>query len=511
MKEPKRETLSVAIALIVPQLGGGTTRHVVEMAGAWSRQGFQTLLIETTGRLLSCTVWKNGTAANPFVFPFQEAFLLRVFRSYHVGLLHFHNMYTLYEPMLSLPERVGLPYVVTLHDYFTICPIIQLTDTTRRYCGEPSEEAKCDSCVTRRSAEELAWRKYISQSPIPIHAWRSFWAAWLGGAARVFVPHEDVRVRMKRYFPQLPMEVLENPEVVCPVDIGHLRQVQTECHREVESLRVACIGGLGLAKGGGRLLACARLAEKRHLPITFVLFGTLHEDVSKRYGAEVPSNLIIRGAYEESTVYADIVAQSIDFFWFPVILPETYSYTLSIPIRLGIPVFGADIGAIGARIRAHGWGRTYPWDLPEEELLERLLQFDFRSVPKTRLVLENTAYPPVTEVYRGILKSEVPEGSAVPIERLRQEAAHLCKTAWPRGLDGREWKLLLAENPSVAWKIRYTLGCSPQAVWTFLRKHSVMEILGKIGVIFQRRDEREGVVCKTEKSVMSTRGGQKSS
>ena len=42
---------------------------------------------------------------------------------------------------------------------------------------------------------------------------------------------------------------------------------------------------------------------------------------------------------------------------------ETYSYTLSEAWRLGLPVVGSDLGAIGERIRALGGGVTVdPWD-----------------------------------------------------------------------------------------------------------------------------------------------------
>lgn len=51
--------------------------------------------------------------------------------------------------------------------------------------------------------------------------------------------------------------------------------------------------------------------------------------------------ITILGPYDEETIYSQIPGHLIDFFWFPGICPETYSYTLTIPVRLGIPLLTA--------------------------------------------------------------------------------------------------------------------------------------------------------------------------
>ena len=66
--------------LVVPYLGGGTTRHVREMAAAWSAQGLRVLLLETQGRLMELDLYEAGSAARRLLFPYDEAFLLEMLR-----------------------------------------------------------------------------------------------------------------------------------------------------------------------------------------------------------------------------------------------------------------------------------------------------------------------------------------------------------------------------------------------------------------------------------------------
>lgn len=95
-----------------------------------------------------------------------------------------------------------------------------------------------------------------------------------------------------------------------------------------------------------------------------------------------------------------INSQAIDFFWFPGVWPETYSYTLSIPVRLRIPCLSTDLGAIASRIQANHWGETYPWQDGAEAIVKHLLDFSYESYQNPDFVLKNIAFPPFEEYYR---------------------------------------------------------------------------------------------------------------
>ena len=412
-----------AIALVVPHLGGGTMRHVYEMARAWSQQGYPLWVLVSTGRILQLTFYQAGEAVRQLVFPYDRDFLIRVFRESGVGLLHYHNFYTLHEPLLSLPDALDVPYAVTLHDYYTICPWIYLVGPDERYCGEPETDA-CDACLRMKREQMHGARQADS-----IVSWRGGWYRWLLGAGSVFVPHQDVADRLARYFPAVRFRIFENPEVVLAPAIQPMLPADDGGHIR----RVACIGALTRAKGGEVLLACARAAAQHDMPVEFVLFGTLSQDVMRGAQRPLPKNLRILGRYHETDVYLQIVAEKIDFFWFPPLWPETYSYTLSIPIRLGLPVLGSNLGAVGARIEAHGWGETYPWDADTQEILARILAFDCTRYAGRGDAITNDHFPPAQELY-GPLLSDRRAGVLMQWEVWQRMANTLRKSHLPYDL-----------------------------------------------------------------------------
>ena len=84
----------------------------------------------------------------------------------------------------------------------------------------------------------------------------------------------------------------------------------------------------------------------------------------------------VLGAYQEEEIYNNILDYNIDYFWFPGIWPETYSYTLSIPIKLKIPCLSTNIGAVAERITNNKWGKTYSWNAKTTEIINELLNFE---------------------------------------------------------------------------------------------------------------------------------------
>jgi glycosyltransferase involved in cell wall biosynthesis len=56
--------------------------------------------------------------------------------------------------------------------------------------------------------------------------------------------------------------------------------------------------------------------------------------------------------------------------WFPAQWPETFSYTLSVCLEMGIPVVAPDIGAFPERLAGRSWSWIVPWDLDTDRMLE---------------------------------------------------------------------------------------------------------------------------------------------
>jgi hypothetical protein len=66
--------------------------------------------------------------------------------------VHIHHVHGLPREGLGLAAALGVPYDVTLHDHFAICPQYHLADPAGAYCGEPDERG-CDACIAGRPAQ----------------------------------------------------------------------------------------------------------------------------------------------------------------------------------------------------------------------------------------------------------------------------------------------------------------------------------------------------------------------
>lgn len=382
--------MKTVIAIIMTNVhGGGTPRHAYEMAAEWSRQGVQVLFVYANDRLIKVFFYEDGNAYETIrFFDYDGKRLVQLLKEYHVELIHVEHLLDAESYMLSIHKELQVPLVVTLHDYYFVCPFIKLTNENDIYCEEKGDKS-CNECLARRGFYSATLEKQVKD----IKEWRENWLSFLQEASLIIVPSKDMEQRIKKYFPLSSIQMRENPELISA---------------ESSDIHVGLIGGLSKAKGAEVIKEVLSMASQKKSPVHFTLFGTL-SDVQlttdeKRY-------ITILGPYKEQEVYSMISSHQINYFWFPGVWPETYSYTLSIPIRLRIPCLSSDIGAIASRIQSHRWGETYPWNAQADKILDKLLDFNYQKFYNPDFVIENTSFGSFESFYAGVPFKEVNEVS----------------------------------------------------------------------------------------------------
>ena len=255
--------------------------------------------------------------------------------------------------VIEAMRALNVPYEVMVHDYAWICPRVTLIDGTGRYCGEPAV-SKCQSCV-RRNGSRLG-------DPISVPALRARSAGWLGEARRVSAPSADTALRLRRYFPDLHIEVRpHHPAARQPVPVSVVPRNG--------KLRVGLIGAIGGHKGYRVLLDCARDAARRRLPLEFVVIGYTENDKALQKTGKV----FITGRYSEVEVPHLVRREEPDLLFLPSVWPETWCYALDHALAAALPVIAFDLGAIAERLRGAGGGLLLPLDLKPGEINDRLL------------------------------------------------------------------------------------------------------------------------------------------
>jgi hypothetical protein len=257
-----------------------------------------------------------------------------------------------HESIFELARRLKVPYEVRVHDYAWLCPRVTLVGPERRYCGEPAVEA-CNDCVADAGSN--------LEEEIGAAALRARSDGDFARAQRVVAPSSDTAERLRRHFPRLrPMiEPLDDdfaPLPPSPQIVGSLR-------------RVCVPGAIGIEKGYDVLLACARDAAARDLPLEFVVVGHTSDDERMLATGRV----FITGPYAEGEAQSLVRAQNATLAFLPSIWPETWCFTLGLTWSAGLFAAVFDIGAPAARVRATGRGWVLPLGLPANRINNALL------------------------------------------------------------------------------------------------------------------------------------------
>jgi GT2 family glycosyltransferase/glycosyltransferase involved in cell wall biosynthesis len=325
-----RQAAEPTILVVMHSLGGGTDRHVRDVqAAVGPRANFLRLEHRPGGLAMSAP----GLAGHPqAVFGFDQVDeLVAVLQSCDTDRVHVHHWLG-YDSLLRVVlDRLGVPFDVTIHDYFSVCPQINLLPTpTSQYCGEP-EAATCNACIAGRP----------QFGATDITDWRTRHAWLLNEAERVICPSADARERIARYAPHA--RLLTVPHEPVRQSSWHVRATMA---KPGEPVRIGVIGVISEHKGLDALAAAIEAADPREFE--FVVIGVCDPKLPRHLRHRVQES----GPYEEADLQGLLAAAQLHVAWFPATGPETYSYTLSAAIEAGLPIVAPAMGAFPERLAA---------------------------------------------------------------------------------------------------------------------------------------------------------------
>ena len=146
------------------------------------------------------------------------------------------------------------------------------------------------------------------------------------------------------------------------------------------------MGAVGIEKGYEVLLACARDARARALPLEFIVVGYTTDDTRLIDAGPV----FITGEYAEANAAALIQRQRAHLAFIPSVWPETWCFALSRAWEAGLAVAAFDLGAQAERIRATGRGWLLPLGLQARAVNDALLTL---QSPPMRAALREASTP----------------------------------------------------------------------------------------------------------------------
>jgi hypothetical protein len=80
--------------------------------------------------------------------PVLEAYLRKIVIDHGIGIVHFHHLLRQVPSLIGILAEMGVPSLVTLHDYYSVCDRHTLLNQHDEYCdifGKP--QVDCDTCL----------------------------------------------------------------------------------------------------------------------------------------------------------------------------------------------------------------------------------------------------------------------------------------------------------------------------------------------------------------------------
>ena len=328
--EAIRSTGLPIVLQVLHRIGGGVERHVQELVRVSSARVWNLVMRPMIGAQGVCISLGGGEWCDrlQFQLPGESKEMLLFLQAMGVCRIHVHHTLGFPPSVWGVLHELGLEFDLTLHDYSIIQGSPTLTGRQGRYIGA-SEPLGAYEMANVEQAELL---RMLSSR-----------------ASRCLVPSEDMRRRLQNALPSLSCDCRPHPDR--EVFGAYPSPAAPELSRE-EPLRILCLGALGREKGVEVLRDVARLANGKRMPFQFMLLGSAHVPL----GCAVLS----LGKYADVELASLIEQHRPHVVWFPVLCPETWSYTLSAALEAGLPVLASSIGAFPERLQ----GRPYTWLLP---------------------------------------------------------------------------------------------------------------------------------------------------
>lgn len=255
--------------------------------------------------------------------------------------------------IVELKNRSGSSIDFKVHDFHSLCPSPHLSDYDQKYCGIPSDHEVCKKCLPKNLSWYHSWFTK-SDMATDIDLWRAPFQR-LFDACDVITCFDESSVEILR-----TDFVIEDRKInVMPHELQHFKcAIRTNLEG---GLSIGVIGTLSHIKGGDVVKELCSYIDHESLGVPVIVIGESH--------TQLPANAVIHGRYspEELPLLIDSLGVSVVFM--ASIVPETFSYTISEAIEMGMPLVAFDIGAQGRRVKEYRLGKVVPVGASPEEIL----------------------------------------------------------------------------------------------------------------------------------------------
>ncbi len=340
----KKETGGVILAFD-HGLGGGATKYLEEKRKEWTDNDyiFGIIRYDQEKKVYKISFKKEKEYELDFVAK-NLSLLQQIMESFSVSevwvneLVTYPDIYGVLDYVRKYSEKNNVPVKMLMHDFFSLCPTVNLVNHRGIYCDLPEQEI-CESCIGR--AKLLFDTDYGS-----IAKWRSEWGQLLKTSREVVTFSEISKTIVEKAYGPL------GNIVVRPHHVKYLPKVNKK-YKMTDTLNIGLLGMLTEHKGLRIVRQMITMIEKENLDIRIVLMGRASEGIFSPVFQTT-------GEYTRGSIPRLVLENDIDVFLVSSVWPETFSYTTGEIMEMDIPVMCFDMGAPAERVRKYKKGVVIP-------------------------------------------------------------------------------------------------------------------------------------------------------
>lgn len=325
---------------------GGITNYVRTLAASQVEDGHEVIVVDggdaDGAHTLGFSVRSYKGNIRPFVVSCKDdaegtARLNQLLVGEAPDLVHFHLTVGFGEDFYEDFAAVGQKYVVSMHDYYLLCPRITMMNWAGKNCGGP-EKKKCETCIGKLDQVDLLYkaarRVHLPLPRIPskaVTARNEKVGAFLRGAEVILPVSDRVRELSAGPYPELSYEV------------SHIGNTSALAERPAKTdspnLRLTFIGVLSEHKGAELLIKLAQGVTRKD--VEFHFYGR----TDGKWGqAAEKAGIILHGSYAPAELPA--IMASTDLGVALPIWEDNGPQVVMEFINYGVPVLATRMGGI---------------------------------------------------------------------------------------------------------------------------------------------------------------------
>ena len=390
---------------------GGITNYVRNIALEQARNGNEVWILADSGSEQAYKLFCPATRIKPFSFAHKcdlknysqiEGFI----QDEDFDLIHIHMMLNVDQRLYRIIKQYK--YIISLHDYYYICPRIIMKHGHSIRCEKANTE-KCEQCFSVLDYNNLyyrAIRKLFGEAfadRFPIKA-RSIYRKWITNlkplleGAKLLIP---VSNRVMEIYQQSGIQ--NNYRVLHIGNMSALDFNDKYQYKHNDSINIVVLSSVAEYKGGN--LLCKLIKETNNKLLKVHFYGRANAEQAQMLEE---AGIINHGAYKQNELKE--ILSNVDLGMVLPIWEDNAPQVVMEMLNNHVPVFATKMGGITDFVNENN-GYTFdpfnPIDI--ENAIEFLNNLNFNDIERMKKSIKRTTTPEehylkLMDVYKEVLK-----------------------------------------------------------------------------------------------------------